>query len=215
MNTLAEASCHSYLGNRLTSAGRKHSVTIDSKTTYQVLIITLPEVVLFPGETIPLRLQDEVLAEKVDQIIRSVQTMGGGCIKDMQTVGVLTVTRSRNGRQMLSTIGTTLEIKSSHFAISSDSPSNQKELVLTAKGAHRFRVKNVRTDAQGIRYASANILDDSACVLSMDNPKRSHENAFPAWVYHLYSPVTLARRAFYLTEKCLFWNVSTSTQYFV
>jgi Lon protease-like protein len=209
MNTI-EPACHSYLGGNLRSAGLRPLV-VDPEASSKVLLITLPDVVLFPGETVPLRIQDELLANRVNDIITWNRSLGDAeaNVADMQLIGILTVVRTRTGRAALATVGTILDLKSSHFTESSllGGTHQARELVLTAKGRYRFKVQSVRMESHGVRYATATVLVDSPCVAPWESDKQHTAAALPTWVYAVYSPVTLARRAYRLAESCLFWNV--------
>lgn len=206
----AEPSCHSYLGDRLKSLKRQH-ILADPNRTFKVLLIPLPDVVVFPGETVPLRLQDEQLARRVNDIIRESQQLSEDIDSaDVQLVGVVTVMASRmTGRSILSATGTTLEIKSAHFSEPPPvtSPYQQRELVLTAKGRYRFRVQSTQTEGPGVRYATATLCVESECGRPWDHEKQWATSPFPPWVYDAYSPATLARQAYTLAESSLSWNV--------
>ena len=110
--TFVEPSCHSYLGNQLRDARKKQPFNINPDATYTVLLVALPDVVLFPGETIPLRLQHQELVTRIEQIMQ----MSGGETEDQQFIGVLSVLPGRQGRSTLASFGTTVEVNSSHRA---------------------------------------------------------------------------------------------------
>jgi Lon protease-like protein len=203
--TFVEPSCHSYLGNQLRDARKKQPFNINPDATYTVLLVALPDVVLFPGETIPLRLQHQELVTRIEQIMQ----MSGVDVDDQQFIGVLSVLPGRHGRSTLASFGTTVEINSSHRARMESrqlhhDEENRQEMILTGKGKFRFRLQSVRTDGPGIMYGRATIFPEEVLPSGKLHPAL---NAFPRWVYAVNSPAVLAKRAYQLVESSLFWTV--------
>ena len=227
-----EPACHSYLGPNLQDIRVRQGVNIDPLKAYELLLIPLHDIVLFPGETIPLRLQQRGVIERVESILNTSAFNELHGIKDnamqigivnmysqQDSVNVFGVYRRRSNT--ICTIGTTIEVRSSFNTMDLESNArgaadnmprrHAEELVLTAKGRHRFKIEQVRRDSPGgeILYATVKILQDH-----MPSSSKIHTvgfggyGCFPRWVHRLNSPRFLARKCYDLVEASLAWKVN-------
>lgn len=213
----AEPSCHSYLGNRLRDLKLQQLITINPHSLYQILLIPLPDVVLFPRETIPLRLHEPGLVENIKVILRCADSLTAlRNAEHAPLLGVVSTSLHRNGRVSLSSHGTTVEIKSSHCNSTStsdfrsvyDEAESTEEMLLTGKGKHRFKIKHIRTVSRGVHFAEAYLYQDEVVPRCKPHPATQ---SFPDWVYTVNSPQVLAKQAYKLVETSMLWTVYSLT----
>lgn len=204
MSVILEPSCHSYLGYNLQDTNAWGSMDVDASVEHQVLLVPLPEIVLFPGETIPLRLQDPALVNRIKRILVQRSTRPIVAQSSEELIGVVSLIRSRRGQTNVAPYGTVLDIKSS-----GPIDENRPELVLMAKGKWRFKIVRLRSSDYGVYFATARICEDH-------KPSQPHADApfeaFPLWVHLVNSPSVLAKRAYQLVESSLFWTVRQTSR---
>lgn len=159
-----QAAAHSYLGQDLLDVvnplGRE---VLRAGSEIDLLLIPLWRVVLFPGETLPLRLQQAWMADGVRQVLSG-----------HSPVNHIGIAYARNISQDFSGIGTIIEVRSI-------SPPDQEEVIIMSKGRHRFRTKTVRR-ARSLYYATIVVLADDNIYRA---PIPMCMNHLPAAVYHV------------------------------
>lgn len=211
----SEPACHSYLGDQLKDSRRRGLFDVEWGKEYRLLLIPLVDIVLFPGETIPLRLQDQNLVNHVKRIINDQEnsSLSGEGREDL-LIGVVNNPRSGRGRTSLSgCFGTTIEIRSSscsqinQFLHSIDPGRTVEEIVLTGRGQFRFQIVHLHHVGGGVNYATAKMFNERTINR---NSGRLALNPFPSWVYTSCAPSTLAKKAFLMVETALFWKVCLS-----
>lgn len=202
-----EASCHSYLGNNLRDSKIRQAFSFDNSREYEVLLIPFKDIVLFPFETIPLRIHDPTLIGRIKQItdLTGCNTVSRECTRNDIHIGVVYFCPSDNYKGRT---GTTIEITASHCSNTTEEfvIHSPEELVLTAKGRYRFKIVSVRKHSNLV-YASVKILQDSSGYYSPNYRCQEAYNPFPRWAYEVISPKALARQAYELAESTLFWKV--------
>lgn len=208
MASVLEASSHSYLGDQLRDTRARSSQIVEVDKIYRVLLVPLPDVVLFPGETIPLRIHNPDLVRNVQRIVEEVEVIqGSAAAADCDLIGVVNNPRLDRHRSVLCTFGTTIDVRSVSFPRIRGALQTYGDLVLTAKGKFRFQIISVQHQNLGIVFASAKLLPDSQMTPKLDKHALS---SFPKWVYEVSAPATLAKRAYQMVEKSLFWKVIDS-----
>lgn len=214
MASVLEASSHSYLGDQLRDTRARSNVSVDLNKTYRILLIPLADIVLFPGETIPLRIHNPNMVQNIQRIVEETESNEslGATDGTCDFIGVVNNPRLDQYRTVLCRFGTTIDVRSISIPRKRDAIVNNEnetltrheELVLTAKGKLRFQIINVHHSNQSIIFACAKLLPD-AKVTSAHHSAELY--AFPKWVYEVNSPATLARRAYQMVEKSIFWKV--------
>ncbi|XP_064632798.1 protein cereblon-like isoform X2 [Lineus longissimus] len=137
---------HSYLGSDLEEL---HGRTIHDDDSYQSLpLLSLPGVVLVPGQTLPLH----IFQQQIVSMIRH-------CVNTDKTFGLV------NSRYLsddfvptLANIGTTAEILS--LKEDSDDATGISEVKMKAIGRQRFRVMETRRQTDGVVMAQVRILPE-------------------------------------------------------
>lgn len=195
---LPEAASHSYLGEGQVS-GDSRSV-LNPGQLYNILLHPLPDVVLYPGQTIPLRINDASFIQKY----LTLRARPAQEYEFSTHIGIVTIHRNRRDRpyRIMATVGTTMEVRSTHRRASSDS-----ELVVSGQGRHRFRVVSCKSES-GVPVATVEILSDEMPGAPYLDPR---SNPFPEWVYEVNSPRRLARIAYSLFEATMLWTVPMRT----
>jgi Lon protease-like protein len=200
-----EPSTHSYLGNPLHESYSRNILLPDC--VYDILLLPLPDVIIFPGETVPLRIQNRGFILRLGSSIRASERIsnstGEGSIACH--IGIIRHIRMHGGSSV-EKIGTTVEIRSTH----NNTTVNDEELIVTAKGRHRFEILKVKrnnnmTTGEAILTAQVRILNDSLMNPIVLSSSPSH-NPFPRWIYDVNSPYRLARLAYELYESTLLWK---------
>ncbi|GIY37542.1 protein cereblon [Caerostris extrusa] len=223
---------HSYLGNDLEELSGRTLLDDDSCQT--IPILSLPGVMLIPGQTLPLQLYNPSTIAMMIHIIHNDHTFG--------------LINSRfSGRlfnNAVDTIGTTVEIRSYR---EEENDYGVNNLIIKAEGRQRFEILETRTQSDGIIIGKVRILPELSigepgvgCKLnSLDkflvpppnyNPsKRSngyqcnelmHRNShkynkydfanytwFPEFVYKMYDPIVLMNRIKGMIQN---WNKTMS-----
>lgn len=183
---------------------------------YRLLLIPLVDIVLFPGETIPLRLQDQNIVSHVKRIIRELESnpLGAENNEDLM-IGVVNNPRTGRGRQnLVGWFGTTIEVRSSSCTpLTSiarsyiDHNRSTEEVVLTGRGQYRFQIIRMQHVGSGVNYATVKLFDEQKVKMTRSIPDI---NPFPPWVYEMNAPATLAKKAFQMVETALFWKVRSN-----
>jgi cereblon len=185
--TLPSPASHSYLGEGQVELESREVLICEKE--YEILLYPLPDIVLFPGETIPLRIHNRQFIRRFIQ--QRSQSLSNPMLASH--IGIVHVSRAVD---LLNSLGTTMEICMNF------SPSfNESEMAVTGKGRHRFQILQVMASG-GVYSAKIKILDDTlpqfAAVSDYCNP-------FPRWVYESLSPERLGRVAYVLFRSTLLW----------
>lgn len=168
---------HSYLGD--IQAIRSRSFLNESHE-YEMIILSLPNIVLFPGETVPLRIMNQSYIEAIEKLMHKQETSFHGGLGSLH-LGVV----NQDKEILVGNIGTTSEIRysnssTSHLRSSMDLDSIiPDEVILTAKGCHRFRVLEKPRRERGVYYAKVIILEEKIPTFGGD---AGSTGPFPAWV---------------------------------
>jgi ATP-dependent Lon protease len=193
---LPEAAMHSYLGNAFQELLERS--ILQSNQVYEMLLLPLPDVIVFPTETVPLRIQNREFILKLGQLMQEARN---GNREIACHIGIV---RLLNRSGTIEKIGTTVEIKSTH----NNTTMDDEELIVTAKGRHRFEIVKVKRTTASLIIAEVKILSDYSCKQIL-HP--SAYTPFPHWVYDNFSPKRLARLAYELFESNLLWKGEVNT----
>ncbi|XP_012680340.1 protein cereblon isoform X2 [Clupea harengus] len=190
---------HAYLGSDMEEF---HGRTVHDEESVQVLpVLPHAALMLIPGQTVPLQLFRP----------HEVSMMRNLITRD-RTFAVLAYSPSDSG-EPVAEFGTTAEI----YAFREEQEYGIETVKLKAVGRQRFRVHELRTQADGIRQATVQILPerilpDPLCALQLLTRLHIHKQnqrcrgnrqktlrcasmtAWPPWVYALYDSETLMKR---------------------
>ena len=170
---------HSYLGDNLETIRSRNFLKEGSE--YELLIVPLRNIILFPGDILPLRLRNVSYVKALENLTRVPAT---DYLEEMNRfhLGVVNLT---NNRIVAGTVGTTSEIRGhrSQEVINNSQLTGEQqceqEMIVTAKGCHRFRLLEEARRVKGVLVARVRILPESI-------PKFSHlelpKSPFPLWV---------------------------------
>ncbi|CAK9881905.1 unnamed protein product [Sphagnum jensenii] len=138
------ASMHTYLGE-VDDVTSSRSFA-DAGAVLTLAMFYLEGIVLFPGDTLPLRVLQPRFLAAVDRARHSVEAPN--------MLGVIHVrARPQDGQVHVASVGTTAEIRQLRQL-----PDGSMNVV--AKGRQRFRVCNARTEADGVLIAQVLIIDE-------------------------------------------------------
>ncbi|CAK9235183.1 unnamed protein product [Sphagnum troendelagicum] len=138
------ASMHTYLGE-VDDVTSSRSFA-DAGAVLTLAMFYLEGIVLFPGDTLPLRVLQPRFLAAVDRARHSVEAPN--------MLGVIHVrARPQDGQVHVASVGTTAEIR--QLRQLTDGSMN-----VVAKGRQRFRVCNARTEADGVLIAQVLIIDE-------------------------------------------------------
>ena len=142
----------------------------------EIPLITLRNVVIFPHETLPLRLHIPRSAEYF--ISRNLRNNNGNLI------GVITVLNSS-----IAAVGTCAVIKSFGYL---------EDFVMTVKGRNRFKILSSRNITDEVKVGRVEIVSEG--IPKTSNPYyidkyTSSLNPAPQWLYLRYCPYNLSREA--------------------
>lgn len=149
----------------------------------ELLIIPMRDLVLFPGDTVPMRLHDECCVRAIMSLMRGADTSFLVGLVSIH-LGIVNLVDERIN---LGTIGTTSEIRGhrSQFASSSSSSrllgdaDEDEEMALIAKGCHRFRLLEEPRLLNGVLIARVQILSETYQNFSHQTLSKS---PFQSWV---------------------------------
>jgi hypothetical protein len=181
---------------------------------YRILLIALSDIVLFPGETIPLRLQDQNIVNHVKRILNDLDNsiLNHSTGSEDLIIGVVNCPRIGRGQpNLVGSFGTTIEVRSSSCSLLNQNinPYGQnryaEEIILTGRGQYRFKILSVHHVGGGVNYGTVTLFSDNR---QREEHLRYEMCPFPSWVYEINDPATLGRKAFLMVETALFWKVS-------
>jgi Lon protease-like protein len=156
---------HSYLGD--IQAIRSRSF-LNECYEYEIIILPLPNIVLFPGETVPLRIRNQSYIEAIEKLMNKQENTFHGGLTSLH-LGVV----NQDKEIIVGSIGTTSEIRYSNSSTVFRTPVDPDstavdEVVLTAKGCHRFRVLEKPRKDRGVYFAKVVILEEKIPVFGWD-----------------------------------------------
>lgn len=186
-----EPAAHSYL-NLLETVSISNSLV--ESDIYEIVLIPLRDVVLFPGETIPLRLD----GSHFSAIVRFTEDQQRQ--HESRTTGHLGIC-NHSAQGYLELTGTTTEVRSRAHTSTTDERDEvllssecfsitvaykmllgYEQVVLTAKGCHRFKVLK-HWKQNGLTIGSVQILPEAFPRSAyIDNSFKIAANAVPQWV---------------------------------
>lgn len=188
---LPDAASHSYLGPGQSTIENCH--ILKTGESYEILLYPVPDVVLFPGQTIPLRIQNRAFIHKF-----LTMRQGTNSSTVVGHIGIINISQYQNLRYgTIAKVGTSMEVRSTYRS------ANDTELVISGKGRYRFLIMSIKSEL-GVPIAQVKILPDNSPHCSAISPK---SNPFPKWVSDQYSPRRLARIAYSLFESTMLWEV--------
>ncbi|CAM9477280.1 unnamed protein product, partial [Discosporangium mesarthrocarpum] len=207
------AATHPYLGDLSSEVGGRDSSLLEEGDLVEIPILSLEGVVLFPNETLPLRLRNQayVALARGTMSGQGVSFMGEGR-RGTRVVGQLGVVNrlvARSGGLLIRTVavGTTADIRSWHLGDGGDS------LVLMARGRHRFRLVEDRGWRRGVRiwkvHITPNLCPGPPPLVgprSLNLSRRHWALAAPPFAWASHSPHTLAARASAMVRKTQMWG---------
>lgn len=181
--SLPEPASHSYLGGHLEDV-RSGDQLVPGEV-YDLLLLPLEGVVLFPGETLPLRVRQR-------ELVHLLSLEGSSQVREgVQRVGVVDLICSR-GQHSLCRLGTTIEVRARAH------DEDEDELLCVSKGKQRFEVLSFQME----RTVKARVR-----VLEEALPRRATIaaccDAIPRLAYEACDPHRLARRAYDLADVSL------------
>jgi len=172
---------HSYLGSNLTELTGRIVLDDDSVTT--ISLLSLPGVILVPGQVLPMQIQHPSLIAMIKKIIESNRTFG------------LTCSSSANE----SRLGTTAEIRS--FSLEDDN------LRMKAEGRQVFLIQETWRGIDGILMGRVKVLPEvdlvhpynrnclnSAIGVRMNKKHLPVSTPLPSFVYDMYDPQVIMQR---------------------
>ncbi|XP_048589139.1 protein cereblon isoform X1 [Nematostella vectensis] len=219
---------HEYLGEEMDEfSGR---TVLEPNNVLQLPLLTLPGLILVPGQTLPLHIFQPQTVAMMKNVID----------KD-RTFGQVNSRYGSNRNQLLSSIGTTVEI----FSMKEEVEAGITTIRIKATGRQRFRIIDIRTQVDGIPQATVQILPEitlsphpeggllscyskSGCQATCGGclPKyhppgggvgkprlgvsrfrkvNTSLSSWPEWVYRLYNPFSLMDE---IKKLLLSWNES-------
>ncbi|RYG61337.1 hypothetical protein EON64_18645, partial [archaeon] len=159
-----EPASHSYLGYQLSHVSPSLRGLLTPGELYNLILVPLQDVVLFPGETLPLRVRQQEYIRRLSSVLGR---------EDTHTPELIGVTHilSRLARRpsrlptthhdldtilsRLNKIGTTIEIRTAHRT----EEDNFEELLCTSRGRQRFFIESLAQSGR-IFTARVRILHD-------------------------------------------------------
>ena len=175
----AEPAAHTYLPLEDMCPVVDISAELSGGDIIEIPCLALSGVVLFPYETMPLRIQNLVYIQFFLSRIRNQR-------KNDNLLGVLCIPSSGNTNGQSVSVGCCSVIKSM---------SPRGEFILTVKGRHRFRILTSRVE-RGVTTCTVKILPDVLPDVSQNSSYRDKfragQNHIPQWMYkRLYCPYNL------------------------
>ncbi|CBN74673.1 conserved unknown protein [Ectocarpus siliculosus] len=165
---------HAYLGEATTGSSSLSRKDLEEGSTVEIPILALPGVVLFPGESLPLRLHNPAYADLVESFLGGGAGAGGGGggggsggQQAARHLGVVNRLDSRRGGPHVgaSPVGTTAEVRSGHGGSAEDADGGGEGgdgggLAMMARGRHRFRLVEDLGWRRGVLYWKVVICPD-------------------------------------------------------
>eukprot|EP01031_Cornospumella_fuschlensis_P005509 gene5509-6856_t len=193
---IAEPASHSYLGDQMSHVSPSLRGLLKAGEQYDVVLVPLQDVVLFPGETLPLRVHQQEYIQHLSSVLRREESP--------PLIGVTHILQRRRNLptpagdgilSRISPIGTIIEIRTAHRR-----EEDFEELLCTSKGRQRFRIESL-THTGRILRAKVRILDDTL-PRPCDQPICMHP--LPGFVLQMASCRQLAALAYKLAMDTVF-----------
>lgn len=195
---------HSYIGD-MEEVRSNVDVILNyekNEETDNLAIIPFHDLVLFPGESIPLRLRKSFfhnIPNAIDLIRQQEQSINSNQYFFPFHLGIVYHLAKENS------IGVSCEIKFSTVSVydifSSNNIDDNEYIHLVATAIFRFKIKSIRLN-KGISIGTVQFLFDT----ENKNCRLSNMNSFPDWVYLVYGSENLARQALHLYSKIILLN---------
>ena len=193
---------HSYLGDDLEAVRSRNFLNEGDEC--EILLIPLRNIILFPGDTLPLRLRNKSYIRAIENLMKGTTKAFHGGLNSLH-LGVVNLSDDRVKKGF---IGTTSEIRGhrSHimdsprggssssnvngrFNTGIDAASHEiDEMVLTAKGCHRFQVLEDVKTLNGVLTARVLILGEN---IPRFHRELASTSPFPSWVSHYIFPAVI------------------------
>ena len=196
---------HSYLGDDLEAVRSRNFLNEGDEC--EILLIPLRNIILFPGDTLPLRLRNKSYIRAIENLMKGTTKAFHGGLNSLH-LGVVNLSDDRVKKGV---VGTTSEIRghrshimdssrggsssrsssngSSRFNTGIDAATNETdEMVLTAKGCHRFQVLEDVKTLNGVLTARVLILGEN---IPRFHRELASTNPFPPWVSHYHFPAVI------------------------
>jgi cereblon len=179
MQHFAEPALHSYLGN--ISSGHQSRLVLHEGRILDVPVIKLSGVVLFPGESLPLRITDPsfIFYFSDHQSVEDLSTPGIGLLPDDKSlIAISCLFEEDSDRNVVHNIyGTMAEIVSIVFSAD--------EIKLVARGRCRYSIISSKR-IQGLQWGRVSIIDERVPLpLPLPCFDENWGRSFPQWVSSL------------------------------
>lgn len=193
---------HSYLGEQQETPSEVRSQELLPYHTYDMLLYPVHELVVFPGSTLPIRLQNRDFIRRLQAMMAMVNETNQGEPSSSSSssssqpqrrqlvsthIGIIQImVNPRTNRLQTATHGTTIALASTHSGTTLD----DEEVIFKSTAKHRFQV---------IKLKSTRVVVEAAVMILPDTPlyptiaKYSGQDAMPHWLYDVHSPRRLAR----------------------
>lgn len=199
-----DAALHSYLGEQQDAPTQFTNQELLPYHTYDMLLYPVPDIVVFPGATLPIRLQNREFIRRLQAMLATVtasassntvtdatdmrEGRGQGQNRLISThIGIIQVmVNSRTNRIQTATHGTTIALSSTCNGTTLD----DEEVIFKSKAKHRFQIVKMKSSRIVIE-ATVMILPDTP--LSPNLMKFRVQDHMPHWIYDMHSPRRLAR----------------------
>ena len=178
---------HRYLGipngNTEDDDNDDDNISLEIQDSCNLLLLHLPDVVLFPGEVLPLRISDPLVYRHFEKLCEE------GDASAFIELGVV-----NRGRSLINTCttGTSIKIRARKILLSEAGvvPS----VAFTAVGRRRFKILSLNNE-QGLKHGLVHFLPERMPIrMTCSTEKLSQQS----WVYEIYSPENLASKLFEL-----------------
>mmetsp|Transcript_3125 Transcript_3125/g.4826 ORF Transcript_3125/g.4826 Transcript_3125/m.4826 type:complete len:514 (-) Transcript_3125:61-1602(-) len=201
------ASIHAYLGHDMEDVHER--IFLESGTEITLPVLYLDEVILFPTETLPLRIKNMNLVSYLRT--RGEQSNGSNIGAHPVIIGVIGRYFIENdGTPVIPYVGTVIEAVATKY--------EGETAVVMAKGRCRFHVLSRYIDnVYNVVMVRGRVLSDEVCTFS-PGASNLHKDEFymvanplPSWVYKFYDPYHLMNRAKELQRKLHSFDHHSST----
>ncbi len=191
----SEASLHSYLGEGKEAPRQFSGQNLLPYQTYDILLYPIQDVVLFPGETLPIRLQSREFIRRLQAMLQVASEMNDFSSSTHNNqrrvisthIGIVQIIHSlRTNRMQTATVGTTIELATTHNGTTLD----DEEVIFKSKAKYRFKIVKIKS-TRVVVEATVMILPDTPLFLSL--AKFSGQDGIPHWIYEVNSSHRLAR----------------------
>ena len=125
---------HNYLtGTREVGVRARSAGLTEGETINNLILLPLRNVVLFPNESVPLRIRNRSYIAAIGSMLRGDEVPGAATSSQPSHLHLGIVNLGDHSPISVGYVGTTSEIRAA-----SSSSSSEEEIILRAKGRHRF-----------------------------------------------------------------------------